>query len=60
MPKISGTNLAEHRENTRDALFAALASLMREYSFEQISIAQISRRAGIGGWNVHQHGTYVQ
>lgn len=55
MPKISGTNLAEHRENTRDALFAALASLMREYSFEQISIAQISRRAGIGRTVFYNH-----
>ncbi|MDO5035083.1 MAG: TetR/AcrR family transcriptional regulator [Actinomycetaceae bacterium] len=55
MPKITGANLDEHREKTRDALFSALSSLMREYSFDQISIAQIARRAGIGRTAFYNH-----
>ncbi len=55
MPKISGSNLEEHRENTRAALFHALSSLLRKQSFESITMTQIARRAGVGRTAVYNH-----
>ncbi|MDO5722525.1 MAG: TetR/AcrR family transcriptional regulator [Actinomycetaceae bacterium] len=55
MPKISGSTLEEHRENTRAALFRALSSLLREQSFESITMTQIARRAGVGRTAVYNH-----
>ncbi|WP_345216832.1 TetR/AcrR family transcriptional regulator [Georgenia halophila] len=55
MPKILGSSLAEHRERTRDALFAALSSLMSERGFDAISLADIAARAGIGRTAVYNH-----
>lgn len=55
MPKIIGATIGEHREKTRQALFDALSSLLREQSFESITMAQISRRAGVGRTAVYNH-----
>lgn len=55
MPKISGSNLEEHRENTRLALFHALSALLRKQSFESITMTQIARRAGVGRTAVYNH-----
>ncbi|MDO5719650.1 MAG: TetR/AcrR family transcriptional regulator [Actinomycetaceae bacterium] len=55
MPKIIGATLGEHREKTRQALFDALSSLLREQSFESITMAQIARRAGVGRTAVYNH-----
>ncbi|MFH5821633.1 TetR/AcrR family transcriptional regulator [Georgenia sp. AZ-5] len=55
MPKIIGSSLAEHRERTRSALFAALSHLMRERGFDAISLADIAAEAGIGRTAVYNH-----
>lgn len=55
MPKIVGVTIDEHRELTRQALFTALSSLLREQSFETITMAQISRRANVGRTAVYNH-----
>ncbi|MFD1506172.1 TetR/AcrR family transcriptional regulator [Georgenia yuyongxinii] len=55
MPKIIGNSLAEHRERTRSALFAALSHLMRERGFDAISLADIAATAGIGRTAVYNH-----
>lgn len=55
MPKIVGVTIDEHRELTRQALFTALSGLLREQSFETITMAQIARRAGIGRTAVYNH-----
>lgn len=55
MPKILGSSLAEHRERTRSALFAALSRLMRERGFDAISLADIAATAGIGRTAVYNH-----
>ncbi|UNX54689.1 TetR/AcrR family transcriptional regulator [Georgenia sp. TF02-10] len=55
MPKILGGSLTEHRERTRDALFGALAQLLRERGFDAISLADIAAQAGIGRTAVYNH-----
>lgn len=55
MPKIVGVNIDEHRELTRQALFTALSNLLKEQSFETITMAQIARRANIGRTAVYNH-----
>ncbi|MBV7363241.1 TetR/AcrR family transcriptional regulator [Actinomycetaceae bacterium TAE3-ERU4] len=55
MPKIIGSNLAEHREQTRSKLFAALAGLLNEQGFEAITMAQIAARAEVGRTAVYNH-----
>ncbi|MCK6211295.1 TetR/AcrR family transcriptional regulator [Georgenia sp. EYE_87] len=55
MPKIIGGSLAEHRERTRTALFAALSELMTERGFDAISLADIAGRAGVGRTAVYNH-----
>ncbi|MDO5050103.1 MAG: TetR/AcrR family transcriptional regulator [Actinomycetaceae bacterium] len=47
--------MSEHREKTRQALFGALSSLLHEYPFDQITMAQIARRAGIGRTAIYNH-----
>ncbi|WP_334169005.1 TetR/AcrR family transcriptional regulator [Timonella senegalensis] len=55
MPKIIGGSLHEHREQTRNRLFAALATLMEERGFDAISFAEIAAAAGVGRTAVYNH-----
>lgn len=55
MPKIIGATIGEHREMTRQALFSALTSLLKEYPFDQITMSQISRRANVGRTAIYNH-----
>lgn len=55
MPKISGATLEEHRQHIRRALFDALSTLLRETSFDAITMAQIARRAKVGRTAVYNH-----
>lgn len=55
MPKIIGGSLSEHREQTRNKLFAALTTLMADRGFDAISLADIAAAAGIGRTAVYNH-----
>jgi AcrR family transcriptional regulator len=55
MPKIIGGSLHEHREQTRQRLYAALSQLMAERGFDAISLADIAATAGIGRTAVYNH-----
>ena len=55
MPKIIGGSLTEHREQTRQKLFAALTSLITERGFDAITLADIAAAAGIGRTAVYNH-----
>ena len=55
MPKIIGATLHEHREQTRQRLFAALSQLMAERGFDAITLADIAAAAGIGRTAVYNH-----
>lgn len=55
MPKIIGGSLSQHREQTRNKLFAALSALMAERSFDAITLADIAAAAGIGRTAVYNH-----
>lgn len=55
MPKILGRSLAQHRERTRDALFDALARIMAEKGFDQITMSELASEAGIGRTAIYNH-----
>ena len=55
MPKIIGGSLHEHREQTRQKLFAALSALMAERGFDAITLAEIAQAAGVGRTAVYNH-----
>ncbi|MBX9243474.1 TetR/AcrR family transcriptional regulator [Actinotalea ferrariae] len=55
MPKIIGGSLTEHREQTRNKLFAALTTLMSDRGFDAITLADIAAAAGIGRTAVYNH-----
>ena len=55
MPKIIGGSLHEHREQTRQRLFTALATLMEERGFDAISFAEVASAAGVGRTAVYNH-----
>ncbi|MBO9554524.1 TetR/AcrR family transcriptional regulator [Cellulomonas sp.] len=55
MPKIIGGSLHEHREQTRQKLFAALSTLMAEQGFDAITLADIAHAAGVGRTAVYNH-----
>lgn len=55
MPKIIGATIGEHRQKTRQALFDALTSLLREYPFDQITMSQIARRGNVGRTAIYNH-----
>ena len=55
MPKIIGGSLHEHREQTRQKLFAALSTLMAERGFDAITLAEIAQAAGVGRTAVYNH-----
>lgn len=55
MPKIIGGSLSEHREQTRQRLFAALTTLMASRGFDGITLADIAQEAGVGRTAVYNH-----
>lgn len=55
MPKIIGGSLTEHREQTRNKLFAALTSLMADRGFDAVTLADIAAAAGVGRTAVYNH-----
>lgn len=55
MPKITGGSLDAHREQLRQSVFEAFASLLSERSFDAISMAQLAARAGIGRTAIYHH-----
>lgn len=55
MPKILGGSLSAHRTQTRERLFAALATLMAERGFDAITFAEIASTAGVGRTAVYNH-----
>ncbi|GAA3814208.1 TetR/AcrR family transcriptional regulator [Cellulomonas soli] len=55
MPKIIGGSLHEHREQTRQKLYAALSALMAERGFDAITLAEIAQVAGVGRTAVYNH-----
>jgi len=55
MPKIIGGSLHEHREQTRQKLFAALSSLMADRGFDAITLADVAAAAGVGRTAVYNH-----
>ena len=55
MPKIIGGSLSEHREQTRNKLFAALSTLLGERGFDAISLADVAAAAGVGRTAVYNH-----
>ncbi|GAA2824300.1 TetR/AcrR family transcriptional regulator [Crossiella cryophila] len=48
MPKIVGGSLAEHREQTRERIFAALARLAGERGYDAITLAEVAAAAEVG------------
>lgn len=57
MPKIMGASLAEHRERTRSALFESLSELLRQRSFDRITLSDVAAHAGVGRTAVYNHFT---
>ena len=55
MPKIIGGSLHEHREQTRQRLFAALSTLMTDRGFDVITLADVAAAAGVGRTAVYNH-----
>lgn len=55
MPKIIGGSLTEHREQTRQKLFAALTTLMADRGFDAVTLADVAQAAGIGRTAVYNH-----
>jgi AcrR family transcriptional regulator len=55
VPKIIGGSLSEHREQTRNKLFASLAALMSERGFDSITLAEIAAAAGVGRTAIYNH-----
>ncbi|WP_127841387.1 TetR/AcrR family transcriptional regulator [Actinomyces wuliandei] len=57
MPKIRGGSLAEHRERTRSALFESLSELLRQRSFDRITLSDVAAHAGVGRTAVYNYFT---
>jgi AcrR family transcriptional regulator len=55
VPRISGDNLQQHREQLQRRVFAAFAELMAERSFDAITMALIAERAEIGRTAIYHH-----
>lgn len=55
MPKIIGASLGEHRERTREKIFAALGELMETEPFEEITFSRIASAAGVGRTAMYNH-----
>lgn len=48
MPKIVGGSLAEHREQTRERIFAALSRLAAERGYDALTLAEVAAAAEVG------------
>lgn len=55
MPKIIGGSLEEHRERTREKIFAALAELLEHQEFETVTFSKIASAAGVGRTAMYNH-----
>ena len=55
MPKIIGGSLEEHRERTREKIFAALAELLETQSFESVTFSKIAAAAEVGRTARYNH-----
>lgn len=55
MPKIIGGSLEEHRERTREKIFAALAELLETQEFETVTFSKIASAAGVGRTAMYNH-----
>ena len=55
MPKIIGGSLEEHRERTREKIFAALAELLETQSFESVTFSKIAAAAEGGRTAMYNH-----
>ena len=59
MPKIIGGSLHEHREQTRQKLFAALSALMADQGFDAITLAEIASELYLSVHTVKSHQRMV-
>lgn len=55
VPKIIGDSLADHREQVRQRLFAAIRSLIAERGYDQITLADIAAAADVGRTAIYNH-----
>ena len=55
MPKIIGRSLEEHRQRTREKIFAALADLLETQEFESVTFSRIATAAGVGRTAMYNH-----
>ncbi|WP_106507524.1 TetR/AcrR family transcriptional regulator [Brachybacterium timonense] len=55
MPKIIGASLEEHRERTREKIFAALGELLGTHEFDEITFSSIAKSAGVGRTAMYNH-----
>lgn len=55
MPKIIGSSLEEHRERTRDKIFAALGELLETREYDEITFSGIATAAGVGRTAMYNH-----
>lgn len=55
MPKIIGGSLHQHREQTRDRIFDALAELLESEDFSDLTFSMIAKAAGVGRTAMYNH-----
>ena len=55
MPKIIGGSLEEHRERTRDKIFAALSRLLEARDFDSLTFSSIAHEAQVGRTAMYNH-----
>ena len=55
MPKIIGGSLEEHRERTREKIFAALGEMLKSQEFDEITFSGIASAAGVGRTAMYNH-----
>lgn len=55
MPKIIGGSLAEHRDQVRERLFAAMSALLAERGYDSVSLADVAAAADVGRTAVYNH-----
>ncbi|GAB2539806.1 TetR/AcrR family transcriptional regulator [Brachybacterium huguangmaarense] len=55
MPKIIGSSLEDHRQQTRARIFEALGALMETEDFEALTFSRIAAEAGVGRTALYNH-----
>ncbi len=55
VPKIIGETLADHRDQVRQRLFAALKQLIVDRGYDAITLADVAAEAGVGRTAVYNH-----